>query len=27
LQLKSEYCNKSKCLECAIGAELLKNNN
>jgi Protein of unknown function (DUF2851) len=26
LQLKSEYCNKSKCLECAIGIELLKNN-
>ncbi|PWA04427.1 DUF2851 family protein [Flavobacterium psychrotolerans] len=26
LQLKSEYCNKSKCLECAIGMELLKNN-
>ena len=24
LQLKSEYCNKSRCLECAIGAELLK---
>lgn len=26
LQLKSEYCNKSRCLECAIGMELLKNN-
>jgi hypothetical protein len=26
LQLKNEYCNKSKCLECAIGMELLKNN-
>lgn len=25
LQLKNEYCNKSKCLECAIGTELLKN--
>lgn len=25
LQLKSEYCNKSRCLECAIGMELLKN--
>lgn len=25
LQLKNEYCNKSKCLECAIGMELLKN--
>lgn len=24
LQLKSEYCNKSRCMECAIGAELLK---
>ena len=24
LQLKNEYCNKSKCLECAIGIELLK---
>lgn len=24
LQLKNEYCNKSKCLECAIGTELLK---
>jgi Protein of unknown function (DUF2851) len=24
LQLKSEYCNKSRCLECAIGLELLK---
>jgi hypothetical protein len=23
LQLKNEYCNKSKCLECAIGMELL----
>ncbi|MFV8344941.1 DUF2851 family protein [Flavobacterium sp. ZB4P13] len=26
LQLKNEYCNKSKCLECVIGMELLKNN-
>ncbi len=26
LQLKNEYCNKSKCLECAVGMELLKNN-
>ncbi|SDW84053.1 DUF2851 family protein [Flavobacterium degerlachei] len=26
LQLKNEYCNKSKCLDCAIGIELLKNN-
>jgi len=26
IQLKNEYCNKSKCLECAIGMELLKNN-
>jgi hypothetical protein len=25
LQLKNEYCNKSKCLECAIGVELLQN--
>ena len=25
LQLKNEYCNKSKCLECALGMELLKN--
>ena len=25
LQLKNEYCNKSKCLACAIGMELLKN--
>lgn len=25
LQLKNEYCDKSKCLECAIGMELLKN--
>lgn len=24
LQLKNEYCNKSKCLECAIGSELMK---
>ena len=24
LQLKNEYCNKSRCLECAIGVELLK---
>ena len=27
LQLKNEYCSKSKCLECAIGMELLKNLN
>jgi hypothetical protein len=26
LQLKNEFCNKSRCLECAIGMELLKNN-
>ncbi len=26
LQLKNEYCNKSKCLDCAIGIELLKRN-
>jgi hypothetical protein len=26
LQLKNEYCNKSKCLNCAIGMELLKSN-
>lgn len=25
LQLKNEYCNKSKCLECAIGVELMQN--
>jgi Protein of unknown function (DUF2851) len=25
LQLKNEYCNKSRCLQCAIGIELLKN--
>ena len=24
LQLKNEYCNKGKCLECGIGMELLK---
>jgi hypothetical protein len=24
LQLKNEYCNKRRCLECAIGMELLK---
>ena len=24
LQLKNEYCNKGKCLECAVGVELLK---
>ena len=24
LQLKNEYCNKSKCLQCAIGIEILK---
>ncbi|WP_309642590.1 DUF2851 family protein [Flavobacterium sp.] len=26
LQLKNEYCNKSQCLNCAIGIELLKSN-
>jgi hypothetical protein len=26
LQLKNEYCNKSRCLDCGIGMELLKNN-
>ncbi|MFV8371238.1 DUF2851 family protein [Flavobacterium sp. LB2P74] len=26
LQLKNAYCNKSKCLECAVGMELLKKN-
>lgn len=26
LQLKNEYCSKNKCLDCAIGMELLKNN-
>ncbi|MGH2665692.1 DUF2851 family protein [Flavobacterium sp.] len=26
LQLKKEYCTKSKCLQCSIGLELLKNN-
>ncbi|MFV8334517.1 DUF2851 family protein [Flavobacterium sp. RSP29] len=26
LQLKNVYCNKSKCLECAVGMELLKKN-
>lgn len=26
LQLKNEYCRKSRCLDCAIGMELLKNN-
>ncbi len=26
LQLKNEYCNHSKCLDCTIGTELLKNN-
>ncbi len=26
LQLKNEYCNKSKCLDCAIGMELMKTN-
>ena len=26
LQLKNEYCNKSRCLECAIGIEVIKNN-
>jgi Protein of unknown function (DUF2851) len=25
LQLKNEYCNKSKCLQCEVGLELLKN--
>lgn len=25
LQLKNEYCNKSRCLECAIGIDLVKN--
>ncbi|WP_395056629.1 DUF2851 family protein [Flavobacterium sp.] len=25
LQLKNEYCNKSKCLQCVVGLELLKN--
>ena len=25
LQLKNEYCNKRRCLECAIGASLMKN--
>lgn len=27
LQLKNEYCNQKACLKCAIGMELLKNNN
>jgi hypothetical protein len=26
LQLKNEYCSKGKCLECAIGVELMKSN-
>ena len=26
IQLKNEYCNKSRCLDCGIGMELLKNN-
>jgi hypothetical protein len=26
LQLKKEYCNKGRCLECVIGVELLRNN-
>jgi hypothetical protein len=26
LQLKNEYCNKSRCLECAVGIDLLKEN-
>jgi hypothetical protein len=26
LQLKNEYCNKNRCLECAVGMELLKSN-
>jgi Protein of unknown function (DUF2851) len=26
LQLKNEYCNKSRCLDCAIGMELLRKN-
>ena len=25
LQLKNEYCNKAKCMDCAVGVELLKN--
>ena len=25
LQLKNEYCNRKKCLQCSIGLELLKN--
>jgi hypothetical protein len=25
LQLKNEYCNKNKCLQCVVGLELLKN--
>lgn len=25
LQLKNEYCNKQRCLDCAIGKEVLKN--
>jgi Protein of unknown function (DUF2851) len=25
LQLKNEYCNKSRCLDCAVGIDLLKN--
>ena len=24
LQLKNEYCNRSKCLQCAVGIQLLK---
>jgi hypothetical protein len=26
IQLKNEYCNKSKCLQCSVGLELLKSN-
>ena len=26
LQLKNEYCNKNKCLQCAIGSSLLQSN-
>ena len=25
LELKNEYCNKNKCLNCAVGLQLLKN--
>lgn len=27
LQLKNEYCNKARCLDCAIGKELIQNSN